>query len=158
VDESGVEMVEPRKNILVVDDEPMICKSCKEILEEDGHHVELAFSGQDGLRKAFETRFDLFILDYKLPDFSGLSFLKKVKSEQKEIPVIMISAYSTVDIVIEAMKLGVSDFIPKPFTPNELSAVVTSAFSERETGMERIQDGKIIDKEAVRKVLSKLKS
>jgi DNA-binding NtrC family response regulator len=128
------------------------------VLEEDGHRVELAFSGEDGLRKAFETRFDLFILDYKLPDISGLSFLRNIKAEQKEIPVIMISAYSTVDIVIEAMKLGVSDFIPKPFTPNELSSVVTSAFSKRKTATERIQSGKIIDKEAVRKVLSKLKS
>ncbi len=151
-------MVDLKKRILIVDDEPMVCKSCKEILEEDGHHVELAFSGQDGLTKAFEKKFDLFILDYKLPGISGLTFLKQIKTEQKEIPVIMISAYTTVDIVIEAMKLGVSDFIPKPFTPNELSSVVTSAFSKRRNGMERIQDGKMIDEEAVRRVLSKLKS
>ncbi len=151
-------MVDLKKNILIVDDEPMICKSCKEILEEDGHHVELAFSGEDALRKTFEGRFDLFILDYKRPGISGLSFLKHIKIEQKEIPVIMISAYTTMDIVIEAMKLGVSDFIPKPFTPNELSSVVTSAFLKRKAGTEKIQNGKMIDKEAVRRVLSKLKS
>ncbi len=151
-------MVDLKKNILIVDDEPMICKSCKEILEEDGHHVELAFSAEDALMKTFEGRFDLFILDYKLPGISGLSFLKYIKTGQKEIPVIMISAYTTVDIVIEAMKLGVSDFVPKPFTPNELSSVVTSAFLKRKTGMEKMQNGKMIDKQAVRRVLSKLKS
>ena len=151
-------MVDLKKNILIVDDEPMICKSCKEILEEDGHRVELAFSGEDALRKTFEKRFDLFILDYKLPGISGLSFLKHIKTEQKEIPVVMISAYTTVDIVIEAMKLGVSDFVPKPFTPNELSSVVASAFLKSKTGTEIIGNGKMIDKEAVRRVLSKLKS
>jgi FixJ family two-component response regulator len=68
----------------------------------------------------------------------------------------MISAYSTVDLVIEAMKQGVSDFIPKPFTPNELSGVVTSLLSKKVEEVERIGKGEIIDKEAVKKVLLKL--
>lgn len=150
-------MADLKKNILVVDDEPMICKSCKEVLEEDGHHVELALSGEDALEKTFKERFDLLILDYKLPGIGGFSFLKRIKTEQKEMPVIMISAYTTVDIVIEAMKLGVSDFIPKPFTSNELSSVVTSTLLKRKTETEKMLNGKMIDEEAVRRVLSKLK-
>ena len=149
-------MLVQQKNILVVDNEPMICKSCKEILEEEGYRVEFAYSGQEGLKKAFGKTFDLFILDYRLPDISGLSFLERIKAEYQKTPVIMISAYSTVDLVIEAMKQGVTDFIPKPFTPNELSCAVTSLLSKKREEVERIRDIEIIDKEAVKKVLLKL--
>ena len=118
-----------KDKILVVDDEPMICKSCKEILEGEGYDVDLANSGQEGVKKALEKIFDLVIVDMKMPDLSGMSLLKRIKGEKLKTPVIMITAYSTLETAIEAMKLGAADYIPKPFTPDELSGVVKSVIS-----------------------------
>ena len=92
--------------ILVIDDEPMICKSCKEILEDEGYRVDLAYSGQEGLKKALENVFDLAIVDMKMPDMNGMAVLKRMKGEKLKTPVIMITGYSTVDTAVEAMKLG----------------------------------------------------
>ena len=118
-----------KDKILVVDDEPMICKSCKEILEEEGYRVDLAHSGQEGVAKALEKVFDLLIVDMKMPDLSGMALLKRIKGERLRTPVVMITAYSTVETAIEAMKLGASDYIPKPFTPDELSEVVKAVIA-----------------------------
>ncbi len=141
--------------ILVVDDEPMICKSCKEILEDDGYQVELAYSGQEGLKKALENVFDLAILDMKMPDMSGMAVLKRIKGEKLKTPVIMITGYSTVDTAIEAMKLGASEYMPKPFTPDELSSVVRTVISKKEEAVERLPAGQVISKESVMRVLHK---
>ena len=71
-----------KDKILVVDDEPMICKSCKEILEEEGYRVDMAHSGQEGVAKALEKAFDLLIVDMKMPDLSGMALLKRIKGEK----------------------------------------------------------------------------
>ncbi|MBW2122626.1 MAG: response regulator, partial [Deltaproteobacteria bacterium] len=147
-----------REEILVVDDEPMVCKSCKEILEEEGYEVDLAYSGQEGIKKALEKMFDLVIVDMKMPDVSGMALLKRIKSERLKTPVIMITAYSSVETAIEAMKMGASDYIPKPFTPDELSEVVKTALSFREQrGEQRFPGGQLITRETVMKVLEKQK-
>ncbi len=144
-----------RDKILVVDDEPMICKSCKEILEDEGYHVDMAYSGQEGVKKALERTFDLAIVDMKMPDMSGMALLKRIKGEKLKTPVIMITAYSTVETAIEAMKLGASEYLPKPFTPDELSTVVKAVISREEEMPVSITDGRIIDKESILKVLRK---
>ena len=141
-----------RDKILVVDDEPMICKSCKEILEGEGYSVDMANSGQEGVKKALEKIFDLVIVDMKMPDFSGMTLLKRIKGEKLKTPIIMITAYSTLETAIEAMKLGAADYIPKPFTPDELSGVVKTVISGEDL-VERRPGGQVIDKESVSKVL-----
>jgi len=148
-----VESVRSREQILVVDDEPMICKSCKEILEDEGFFVDMAYSGEEGLRKGLEKKFDLVILDIRMPDISGMTLLKRMKTEQKNTPVVMITAYSTVESAVEAMKLGARDFVPKPFTPEELSQVVRSVIMKKGEMGERIPGEQIIPKEMVRKAL-----
>ena len=144
-----------KDKILVVDDEPMICKSCKEILEEEGFFVDLAHSGTEGVKKALEKIFDLVIVDMKMPDLSGMALLKRIKGEKLKTPVIMITAYSTVETAIEAMKLGAADYIPKPFTPDELSGIVKNVISRGEEPAARRPDGQIISKESVFRVLEK---
>ena len=143
-----------RDKILVVDDEPMICKSCKEILEEEGYQVDMANSGQEGVVKALEKVFDLLIVDMKMPDVSGMALLKRIKSEKLKTPVIMITAYSTVETAIEAMKLGAADYIPKPFTPDELSGIVKTVIERGPETVARRQ-GPIISKETIARVLEK---
>ena len=143
-----------KDKILVVDDEPMICKSCKEILEGEGYDVDLANSGQEGVKKALEKIFDLVIVDMKMPDLSGMSLLKRLKGEKLKTPVIMITAYSTLETAIEAMKLGAADYIPKPFTPDELSVVVKSVISGDEPAMKRAA-AQLIGEESIARVLDK---
>ncbi len=143
-----------RENILVVDDEPMICKSCKEILEDEGYNVDMAHSGQEGVTKALEKAFDLLIVDMKMPDLSGMALLKRIKGERLKMPVVMITAYSTVETAIEAMKLGAADYVPKPFTPDELSEVVKAVIAGTGTA-QRFPAGQLITKETVLKALEK---
>jgi Fe-S-cluster-containing dehydrogenase component/FixJ family two-component response regulator len=142
-----------KEKILVVDDEPMICKSCKEILEDEGYNVDLAYSGLEGVKKALDNVFDLAIVDMKMPDLSGMALLKRIRGERLNTPVVIITAYSTVDTAIEAMKLGAADYIPKPFTPNELSEVVKSVISGDTTLAQRFTTGELISKETVMKAL-----
>jgi len=140
-----------RVRILVVDDEPMICQSCKEILEFEGYIVDTASSGEEGLKKALEKKFDLAILDIKMPDISGLNLLKRMRDEQIPTPVIMMTAYSTVETAVEAMKLGATDFVQKPFTPEELSQVVRSVISKKRERAEGVPGVEVGPPETVRK-------
>ncbi len=142
-----------KEKILVVDDEPMICKSCKEILEDEGYHVDLAYSGLEGVKKALDRAFDLAIIDMKMPDLSGMALLKRIRGERLDTPVIIITAYSTIETAIEAMKLGAADYIPKPFTPDELSGVVKSVISGETAPAQRFVAGELISKDTVLKAL-----
>jgi DNA-binding NtrC family response regulator len=147
-----MENMNARGQILIVDDGPMICQSCKEILEYEGYLVDMACSGEEGLKKVLEKKFDLVLLDITMPDISGLTLLKKMRAEQKNTPVVMITAYSTVEAAVEAMKLGATDFVQKPFTPEELSQVVRSVIVEKGVMAERISQEQIISKEMVQKL------
>jgi DNA-binding NtrC family response regulator len=147
-----MEDMNARGQILIVDDGPMICQSCKEILEYEGYLVDMAYSGEEGLKKVSEKKFDLILLDIAMPDISGLTLLKKMRAEQKNTPVVMITAYSTVEAAVEAMKLGARDFVQKPFTPEELSQVVRSVIVEKGAMAERISQEQIISKDMVQKL------
>lgn len=147
-----MENINARGQILIVDDGPMICQSCKEILEYEGYLVDMAYSGEEGLKKVSEKKFDLILLDITLPDISGMNLLKKMRAEQKNTPVVMITAYSTVEAAVEAMKLGARDFVQKPVTPEELSQAVRSVMVEKGGMAERISQEQIISKDMVQKL------
>jgi DNA-binding NtrC family response regulator len=118
-------------NILVIDDEKSVCITCKRILESEGHHVEYVLSGMEGIRMAVEGDFDLVLLDLKMPDISGMEVLENIKSERPEIFVIIITGYATIQTSIEAIKKGAFHYVPKPFTPEELSVAVSNALKSR---------------------------
>jgi len=107
--------------ILVVDDEMIVCESCKRILDEEGYEVETALSGQEAFEKIKESVFDIVITDLKMPTIDGMDVLKHIRKEYPDTIVIMITGFSTVETAVEAMKLGAFDYIPKPFTPDEVS-------------------------------------
>ncbi len=110
-----------KHSILVVDDEPIVCHSVRKILSKQSCAVEEAFDVDAALQKMKLNRYDLILLDLKMPKRSGIEVLQSIKRNWPEIPVIMISGYASIENAIEAIRLGAFDIIPKPFTPAELT-------------------------------------
>ncbi len=129
-------MTTPR--ILVVDDEMIVCESCKRILEEDRYDVDTALSGMEAFEKMRENPFDIVITDLKMPGVDGMEVLRTFRKEYPDAIVIMITGFSTVETAVEAMKLGAFDYIPKPFTPDEVSIVVKKAIEKKSLMLENI--------------------
>jgi len=124
-------MSERKASILVIDDESIVQESCRRILSPEGYAVESAYTGQEGLGKLSESSYDLVITDLKMPGISGMDALKKIKHDDPDIGIIMITGYSTAETAVEAMKLGAFDYLPKPFTPDELMAAVSKALEKK---------------------------
>lgn len=117
--------------VLVIDDEKAVCISCKKILEEAGHSVDMVQSGNEGAEKAINGDYDLVLLDLKLKDASGLEVLEKIRSKRTDVSVIIITGYATIQTSIEAIKKGAFDYVPKPFSPDELLVSVNKAIEDR---------------------------
>lgn len=123
-------MGKQKASILVVDDEKIIHESCGRILREEGYEVETALSGQEALQKMKEKHYDLVLSDIKMPGMDGVETLEKMKKEVPDITVVMFTGYSSVATARDSMKLGAFDYLPKPFTPEELLAVVKKAIDK----------------------------
>jgi len=117
--------------ILVVDDEPTVLEMCVRSLELAGHKVECASSGQEALEKARRETFDVFISDLKMPQMDGLEACQAVRAINPDTATIIMTGFGTMESAIEALKLGVSEFVLKPFRPDELNAAVERALSKQ---------------------------
>ncbi|MBM4330562.1 MAG: sigma-54-dependent Fis family transcriptional regulator [Deltaproteobacteria bacterium] len=124
--------------ILVVDDEEIVCLSCYRILKEEGYEVQTCLSAREGLQLLAEDHFDLAIVDLKMPGMDGLELLQAIKVDHPHIPVIMITGFSTVESAVEAMKAGAYDYLPKPFTPDQVALVVKKALDNRSMMLENL--------------------
>jgi len=113
-----------QKRILVVDDEPSMRMAISECLESCGYATDTAFDGAEALEKFASDLWDLVITDVRMPGISGLDVLKEVRRRAPGIPVILITAYGTVNTAVEAMKSGATDFIMKPFSLEDLETAV----------------------------------
>ncbi len=122
--------------VLVVDDEPQICRNCLKILTKDQYHVQCAYNGQDALALFSEAPYDVVVTDLKMSRLGGMELLRRVKSMAPDTMVIVITGYSTVSSAVEVMKLGAFDYLPKPFTPDELRSMVAQAVKARRVRME----------------------
>ena len=123
--------------VLVIDDEPGMRMGVERTL--DGQRlefwgtdildvaVETAGTGAEGVDKILNGKIDILFLDYKLPDMNGLEIIEKLGERAKELIIIMITAYASIEVAIEATRKGAYDFLPKPFTPNELRTVTRKA-------------------------------
>lgn len=121
------------KYVLVVDDDRLIRSFIATILKEDGHHIEEAGTGKGGLEKLQGADFDLVITDLRMPDISGLDVLREGKNIRPEARWIIITAYGSIGNAVEAMKVGASDYLTKPFgSPDELRHVVRRVLKEAE--------------------------
>lgn len=118
--------------ILVVDDEVNICQSCVKVLEKMGYGVDYALNGYDALKMVETEPFDVILTDLKMSSLGGMEVLRRVKDAFPETQVIVMTGYASVSSAVEVMKLGALDYLPKPFTPDELRAIVRQAMMERE--------------------------
>lgn len=114
-------------SVMLVDDEILTLNNLKKALEKEGYEIILAESGERALELLESCRPHLILLDLVLPGISGLEVLKKVKETDREIIVVMMSAYEILEKAVEAMKLGAYDYLLKPFKLSELKATVQRA-------------------------------
>jgi len=120
-------------NILVIDDEQIMRDGCSRILSRDGCSVLCADNGSQGLEeiKSHPEKMDVILLDLMMPGMSGMEVLDHIRTFDPNLLVIVITGYATVESAVEAMKKGAYDFIPKPFTPDQLRIVVRRALERR---------------------------
>jgi len=117
--------------VLIVDDEANMLHMLKTILSKEGYEIDTATNGKEGIEKIEGNAFDTILCDLRMPDLDGLSLLKVLKEKQISSTIIMMSAYGTVDLALEAMKCGAYDYISKPFKPDEIILTLKKA-EERE--------------------------
>lgn len=118
-------------HILVIDDEDNLRHMLSAMLSRQGYRIDTAADGRQGLQLASQTVYDFILCDIRMPELDGKGFLERFLAEGGATPVIMMSAYGTVDTAVECMKLGAYDFISKPFKKDEIVMVLRKA-EERE--------------------------
>jgi len=122
-----------RSRVLVVDDEKRIRDGCNTMLTEEGFFVETAESGDLGLNMLTSEHYDIVLLDLMMPGLSGIEVLEQIGASHPDTVIIVITGYATLEHAIEAMKKGAFDFIPKPFSPQELRVVIRKAMDHIRT-------------------------
>jgi DNA-binding NtrC family response regulator len=122
-------LVTPR--ILIVDDEEIVRESLADWLAKDGYTVDAAPDGESALARLRSDEWSIALVDLKMPGMDGLQVLEAARKLNPEIAVVMITAYATVETAVRAIKLGATDYIVKPFDPEELSLVVQKILSHQ---------------------------
>lgn len=115
--------------VLVVDDEAILLKSCRLVLEAEGCDVIAAASVDEALAVLERQVPDLLLIDVKMPVHNGMYLMRQVKQRQPDIPIIVMSGYVTSETIREAEELGAATFLPKPFTPDELADTIQSVLA-----------------------------
>jgi DNA-binding NtrC family response regulator len=121
-----------KKRILLIDNEEGLCRMMEQILLDNGYLARAYTSPQKAVEEFHPGAWDLVITDIKMPGMSGLEVLQSIKERSKDIPVIMITAYATVDMSIQALRKGAYDMLTKPFEPEELIYRVKNALQQSE--------------------------
>ena len=118
-----------RIHILVIDDDAVACEFLQEALSREGYAVDAFTSGKEALRKDL-SQYDLLMSDIRMPEIDGLQFLRHVREKWPELPVILMTAYGSLETTMEALRLGAWDYISKPFSPEAIRAMVQMASGE----------------------------
>ena len=149
-------------HILVMEDDLSVARGLEMVLSEEGYAVNLAGTGGLALKALKEKRFDLLVADLRLPDIDGMEVIKQLKAEKPDTEVIVITGYGTTATAVEAMKLGVHDFLPKPFTEDQIKTAIDEALKEHvekpvETGIKKAEteEEKLIQKREVLAALNR---
>jgi adenylate cyclase len=139
----------PAGRVLVVDDDPLNRMLLTRSLEQEGHRVGSAASGQEALEILREKPFDVVLLDIVMPELDGVSVLERLKRDPvlQHVPVIMISAVDEIDTVVRCIEMGAEDYLPKPFNPVLLRARINAALAKK-----RLHE---VERERVREVFSR---
>jgi two-component system, sensor histidine kinase and response regulator len=128
-----------RETIVVIDDDYAMRLSCRKILEKSGFQVETFEDGVQGLEGVARLKPGLVVVDLKMPGMSGLEVISRVHAIDPDIILVVITGYATIDTAVEAMKSGAYDFLPKPFSPEELRLIVNRGFERRRLVLESRQ-------------------
>ena len=141
-------------NVLIVDDEEQLCKLIARKLKKAGINTVIALNGQAALKAICETPIDAVILDYMLPDMTGIEVLKAVKKEG-DIPVVMLTSYANVESAVMAMKIGAADYLNKPIELEELKNIVVKVCQQPRAEDEGLSGnhGLVSESEKMNKVL-----
>ena len=119
-----------RQRVLVVDDEASIRDLLSKTLMSDEYEVDLSSDGQSALERLRATAYDLLIVDLKMPGMDGLSVIREARRLQTELPVLIITGYSTESTAIDALNLGVAGYLTKPFRVRQVLAAAAKALGE----------------------------
>ncbi len=125
--------------ILVIDDEPDVREMLQFLLEEEGFQVETAPDGNSGIAKLAGRDYDLVLLDLMLPDISGMEVLQRIRREDTELPVCMVTAYGSTTVAVEALKSGANDYFSKPFDNEKLILEIRRLIDARRLEKENTQ-------------------
>jgi NADH:ubiquinone oxidoreductase subunit E/FixJ family two-component response regulator len=113
--------------IMVVDDEPIVIKSCEAVLRSEGYNIEGFLSAKEAMLKMEEQPYDLVFTDLKMPEVDGLTLIRWIKKERPDTGIVVITGYPSQETIKEALELGIIDYVPKPFTPAALIDVAKRA-------------------------------
>jgi len=138
VTESKKDTYAGQPQVLLMEDESSVAEGLRMVLHEEGFDVDLAMTGQSALDSWSQKKFDLLVADLRLPDMDGMEVIKRVKEERPQTPVIVITGYASVPSAVEAMKRGVDDYLPKPFTDEEFMVRVDKVLKERREALSEV--------------------
>ncbi len=127
-----------KKHILVIDDDAVACEFLQEALRLDGYEVRSLTSAKEALKQDLST-YDLLMSDIRMPEMDGLQFLEQVHRKWPDLPVILMTAYGSLETTMEAISLGAWDYISKPFSPEDCRAIVKKVLDVRELRERRLK-------------------
>ncbi len=123
--------------IVVIDDDEGMRIACRKTLTKSGHRVETFENGALGLEGVAQLKPDLVLVDLKMPGLDGNEVIARVRELEPDIVVVVITGYATIDTAVAAMKAGAYDFLPKPFSPDELRIITARALERRRLAQEK---------------------
>ena len=133
--------------ILVVDDEHDMIWALTNVLLSENHTVVSVDSGEEALKKIEQTPLELVLLDFRLPGMDGIQVLEKIKLKKPELPVIMVTGYGGIEEAVQAIKLGATDYVSKPFDNDHLIEVINKALQ-----IDTLKKGGLFEKRVVEKL------
>jgi DNA-binding response OmpR family regulator len=148
-----------RPHVLLVEDEFSIAKGLEMVMTEEGYDVDLADTGRKALHKFWtKDHFDLMVADLRLPDIDGMEVIQRVKEKRPETKVIIITGYPSVSSAVQAAKMGISDYLRKPFTDDQFLTAVGTALKEKGSMEELISEthkDRLIQQQEVIRILDR---
>lgn len=126
-------------NILVVDDEKGIREGCRRILASEGYSVDVGSNGKEGLELAKSKQYDLLLVDLMMPVMGGIELMEELRRFDSEIIMIVVTGFATIETAVDAMRHGAYDYVPKPFTPDQLLAVVNRGLEKRRLSQQALR-------------------
>ena len=128
--------IETASRVLIIDDEESILDGCRQALEKSGYSVSTSSDGIAGVDLAREIKPEIIFVDLKMPNCSGMDIIENISREMPDIVLIVITGYASIVSAVEAMKKGAYDYLPKPFTPDQLRAITRRGLEHRRLKVE----------------------